>query len=85
MTWVIPKATAYGGILLNSGGQVILREPANHYDGYVWTFAKTRPQGDETPEHTARRGVRGEIGTMQKSLACYQVSIRVGPRPTHIS
>ena len=62
MTWVIPEATAYGGILLNSGGQVLLREPANHYDGYVWTFAKTRPQGDEKPEQTARRGVRGEVG-----------------------
>jgi 8-oxo-dGTP diphosphatase len=62
MTWVIPEATAYGGILLNSGGQVLLREPANHYDGYVWTFAKTRPQSGETPEQTACRGVRGEVG-----------------------
>ncbi|WP_277962974.1 NUDIX hydrolase [Pseudomonas sp. RIT-To-2] len=62
MTWIIPKASAYGGIVLNATGQVLLREPANHYDGYAWTFAKARPATDEQPEQTARRAVRTELG-----------------------
>ncbi|CAI8720690.1 MULTISPECIES: NUDIX hydrolase [Pseudomonas] len=62
MTWIIPQASAYGGVLLNSDGQVLLREPANHHDGYVWTFAKARPLADEEPEQTAVRAVRVDAG-----------------------
>jgi hypothetical protein len=35
--WNIPSAKAYGGVLLTRGGRILLREPANHFDGYVWT------------------------------------------------
>lgn len=62
MTWNIPKASAYGGILLTRTGQILLREPANHYDGYVWTFAKGRPDPGDTPEQTALREVLEETG-----------------------
>lgn len=60
--WEIPAATAYGGILLTRGGRILLREPANHYDGYVWTYAKGRPDPGETPEQAALREVREELG-----------------------
>lgn len=60
--WDIPAATAYGGILLTRGGRILLREPANHYDGYVWTYAKGRPDKGDTPEQTALREVREETG-----------------------
>lgn len=60
--WTISKATAYGGILLTRTGQILLREPANHYDGYVWTFAKGRPDPGDTPEQTALREVLEETG-----------------------
>lgn len=60
--WHIPAATAYGGILLTRGGRILLREPANHYDGYVWTYAKGRPDKGDTPEQTALREVREETG-----------------------
>ena len=62
MTWSISKATAYGGVLLTRTGQILLREPANHYDGYVWTFAKGRPESGDTPEQTAVREVLEETG-----------------------
>lgn len=62
MTWNISKASAYGGILLTRTGQILLREPANHYDGYVWTFAKGRPEPGDTPEQTALREVLEESG-----------------------
>ncbi|HEJ5008682.1 TPA: NUDIX hydrolase [Pseudomonas aeruginosa] len=62
MTWSIDKATAYGGILLTRTGQILLREPANHFAGYVWTFAKGTPEPGDTPEMTALREVREETG-----------------------
>ncbi|MDP2227099.1 MAG: NUDIX hydrolase [Moraxellaceae bacterium] len=60
--WTPPKASAYGGILLTRGGRILLREPTHHYDGYVWTFAKGRPEKDDSPEETALREVREETG-----------------------
>jgi len=53
---------AYGGIVINSKGLVLLREPADHYKGDVWTFAKGRPFPGETPEETALREVLEETG-----------------------
>lgn len=60
--WTIAKAQAYGGVLLTRTGQVLLREPANHFDGYVWTFAKGKPNPGENPEQTALREVEEETG-----------------------
>lgn len=44
MQWNIEKADAYGGVLLSQSGKILLREPTNHFDGYVWTFAKGKPR-----------------------------------------
>lgn len=52
---------AYGGVLVQ-GDQILLREPANHYDGYVWTYAKGRLDPGETPEQCALREVLEETG-----------------------
>lgn len=40
----------------------MLREPTNHFDGYVWTFAKGKPEPSDTPEQTALREVKEETG-----------------------
>jgi 8-oxo-dGTP diphosphatase len=53
---------AYGGVVINARGQVLLREPAGHYKGDVWTFAKGRPFPGESPEQTALREVLEETG-----------------------
>lgn len=53
---------AYGGVVINSEGKVLLREPAGHYKGDVWTFAKGRPVPGESPEQTALREVLEETG-----------------------
>ena len=58
----VPKADAYGGVLINDRGEVQLREPANHFGGYVWTFAKGRPDPGEKPEQTALRELLEETG-----------------------
>ncbi len=60
--WSIEKAQAYGGVLLRASGHILLREPADHFDGYVWTFPKGKPDPGETPEMTALREVLEETG-----------------------
>lgn len=56
------RRSAYGGVVLNREGKVLVREPTGHYGGYVWTFAKGSPVGAETPEQAAMREVREETG-----------------------
>lgn len=56
------EAQAYGGVLLRNTGHILLREPTNHFDGYVWTFAKGKPDPGETSETTALREVLEETG-----------------------
>jgi 8-oxo-dGTP pyrophosphatase MutT (NUDIX family) len=63
------KKVAYGGVIFNADGQVLLREPKNHWDGYVWTFAKGRPDPNETPEQTALREVQEETGVRARIIA----------------
>lgn len=58
----VPVADAYGGVLINDRGKVQLREPSNHFGGYVWTFAKGRPDPGEKPQETALREVLEETG-----------------------
>jgi 8-oxo-dGTP diphosphatase len=65
----VPVADAYGGVLINNEGEVLLREPAGHFGGYVWTFAKGRPEPGETPEETALREVLEETGQEARIVA----------------
>lgn len=58
----IPHADAYGGILFNHRGEVLLREPTHHFGGYAWTFPKGAPEHGETAEEAALREVREETG-----------------------
>jgi len=53
---------AYGGVVINQFGQVLLREPTDHYKGHVWTFAKGKSEPGESPEATALREVLEETG-----------------------
>ena len=61
-SWPIAKAQAYGVVLVNDTGEVLLREPKNHFDNYVWTFAKGKPDNNETPAETALRELYEETG-----------------------
>lgn len=63
------QADAYGGVLLNADGKLLLREPANHFGGYVWTLPKGRPDPGETPRITALREVLEETGYAARILA----------------
>ena len=53
---------AYGGVVINQSGQVLLREPTDHYKGHAWTFAKGKAQPGEAPAATALREVLEETG-----------------------
>lgn len=65
----VAVADAYGGVLISDRGEVQLREPADHFGGYVWTFAKGRPDPGETPEQTALREVLEETGQAARITA----------------
>lgn len=58
----IPKAGSYGGVLVDEKGKVLLREVAGQFGGYIWTFAKGRPDPREEPHQTALREVEEETG-----------------------
>lgn len=58
----IPKADTYGGILVDDEGRFLLAEPAGHFGGYAWTFAKGRPGKGESPEQAALRKVLEKTG-----------------------
>jgi len=62
-------APAYGGVVVDAKGLILLREPRNHFDGYVWTFPKGRPDKGETPEEAALREVREETGYAARIIA----------------
>lgn len=55
-------AKAFGGVIIDADGRVLLREPTDHFDEYVWTFAKGRPDGEESGEDCALREVFEETG-----------------------
>jgi 8-oxo-dGTP pyrophosphatase MutT (NUDIX family) len=54
---------AYGGVVMSADGtQILLREPRNHFGGYVWTFAKGRPERGDDAWSCAQREIREELG-----------------------
>lgn len=63
------KSMSAGGILVDAQKRVLLREPANHFDGYVWTFAKGKVEPGISLENTALREVREETGYEARIVA----------------
>lgn len=62
------KQRAYGGVVVDPTGRLLLREVEGHYDGYVWTFAKGLPKPGESPRQTALREVYEEMGAKARIL-----------------
>ena len=62
-------ATAYGGVVFDGDGQVLLRKPKDEFDGYVWTFAKGRPKPGQGPEQAALCEVEEETGLICEIVA----------------
>jgi 8-oxo-dGTP diphosphatase len=56
------SSKSYGGVVVNEAGQFLLREPSNHYDGYVWTWPKGASHVGESETATALREVEEETG-----------------------
>ena len=63
--------------MINLRGEVLLREPADHYKGDVWTFAKGRPEPGEAAEHAAIREVLEETGLRVKPVEMYGIFERI--------
>lgn len=60
---------ACGGVIIATEGHILLREPSGHFDGYVWTFSKGRPEPGETEEEAALREVQEETGVLAEIVA----------------
>ena len=58
------KGLTYGGVVINADGKLLLREPKDHFDGYVWTFPKGKPEPGETEVEAALREVWEETGVV---------------------
>jgi 8-oxo-dGTP pyrophosphatase MutT (NUDIX family) len=57
------RQQAYGGVLVDSLGRFLLRQPTNKFDGYAWTFPKGKMDNDrEHPVDVAKREVAQETG-----------------------
>jgi 8-oxo-dGTP pyrophosphatase MutT (NUDIX family) len=63
------KKVAYGGVVFSPDGLVLLREPKNHFDGYVWTFPKGRPDPGESPQAAALRETLEESGVQARIVS----------------
>jgi ADP-ribose pyrophosphatase YjhB (NUDIX family) len=59
---------AYGGVLINDAGRVLLRKPKGLHKTRVWTFAKGKPEDGETGEQTALREVLEETGVKARII-----------------
>lgn len=57
---------AYGGVVVRDNASVLLRRPTGHFDGYVWTFAKGKPERGESAEECALREVADETGIVAR-------------------
>lgn len=64
----VGKPRAFGGVVVDPTGRVLLREVAGHFGGYVWSFAKGRPDPGESPRETALREVLEETGVQARIL-----------------
>ena len=60
--WELSPKARYGMVAFNPSDEVLIREPANHFDGYVWTFYKGRSDDGEHPVETAQRETVEETG-----------------------
>ena len=56
-------------MIIDGEGRILAREPSGHFDGYVWTFPKGRPDPGETPEEGALREGREETGVVAEIVA----------------
>ena len=59
---------AFGGVVIDDAGRVLLRKPAGLHKTRVWTFAKGKALPDETAEQTALREVFEETGVRGKII-----------------
>lgn len=73
----IVEADTYGGALINnSGTRILLREPLNHFGGYVWTFPKGGPDKGETPAQAALREVKEETGYAAEIIGALPIAFK---------
>jgi 8-oxo-dGTP pyrophosphatase MutT (NUDIX family) len=59
---------AFGGVVFDHQGRVLIRRPTGDFDGYVWTFPKGRAGPNELPEEAALRETLEETGIVAEII-----------------
>jgi 8-oxo-dGTP pyrophosphatase MutT (NUDIX family) len=80
--WPPEPKQRYGSVIFNSAGEVLLREPLNHFGGYHWTFSKGQPDSGEHPVDTAVRETLEETGTRPVIIGHVPGVFRIGDTGT---
>lgn len=63
------KRIAFGGVVFDENGRILLMKPKNEFAGYKWTFPKGRPKGKEGAQKVALRKVFEKTGVKAKIIA----------------
>jgi SPP1 gp7 family putative phage head morphogenesis protein len=77
-----PKS--YGGVVVDSRGRVLLREPKGHFDGYAWTFPKGGVEGGDNPLQTALKEVTEETGHKGRTVGYLPGAFKGGTSDVHM-
>lgn len=80
---ILARKPAYGGVVLDDNGRVLIRKPTSEFDGYKWTFPKGRSDAGESPEATALREVLEECGVVAKIVGRLPGSFPGGTTDNH--
>lgn len=59
---------AYGAVLFDDDGRVLLRRPKGEFGGYAWTWPKGKPEPGEHPHLTAVSEVAEETGYLFEAV-----------------
>jgi 8-oxo-dGTP diphosphatase len=68
----------FGGVVFDNEGRVLLVQPKGQFDGYIWTFPKSRADDGENPDDAAMRHVRLDVGLQTRMVACIPGTFRGG-------
>ena len=58
------RRPSFGGLVINTQGQLLIRQSGRVSDGEMWTFPKGHPRNSESPEDCALREVLEETGVV---------------------
>lgn len=82
--WPSKGKKAYGGVLFDEEGRILLREPTDHFDGYHWTFAKGQQEKGHNVLKTALKEVAEETGHQGQVIGVLEEGFKSSPESPEV-